>query len=136
MSTDESGGRLAALKAAVGTFGEAWARGDVAVLDRMLAPGYTHHDASGARLGRADWLDYAGKRTGRATTIGFHDVSYRLFGDVAVVTGRNVIMGGGAAFAGDTRDLEIVFTQVWIRSGGRWLREAFQATPVVEQGFA
>jgi hypothetical protein len=25
------------------------------------------------------------------------------------------------------------FTQVWVKRDGRWLREAFQATPVVER---
>jgi hypothetical protein len=58
-----------------------------------------------------------------------------MFGDVAVVTGTNIITGGGVRSAKDTKDLEMVFTQVWIWRDSRWLREAFQATPVLESRF-
>jgi protein phosphatase len=35
-----------------------------------------------------------------------------------------VVTGGGSRDAADTEDLHILFTQVWIRRDGRWLREA------------
>jgi ketosteroid isomerase-like protein len=127
--------RKRALEQATFLFGKAWASGDMAVLDDLLSPTYTHHDAYGERLNRQAWLDYASKRTGRNTRIEFRDVDTRIFGDVAVVTGTNIITGGGVRSAIDTNDLEMVFTQVWIWRDGRWLREAFQATPVVASAF-
>lgn len=119
-----------ALDTAIRDFGEAWANGDMDTLRRLLSPSYTHNDAFGAHLPYADWLAYAAKRKGRATKIAFRDVTTRFFGDVAVVTGFNVVTGGGATAADDTRDLTIAFTQVWRVENGQWLREAFQATPV------
>jgi len=127
--------RLAALKDAVIEFGEAWASGDLATLDELLSATYTHHDAYGARLDRQAWLAYAAKRTGRETKLEFEGVVYRVFEDAAVVTGTNLVKGGGARFAEDARDLAIVFTQVWVWKDGRWLREAFQAAPVIEDIF-
>jgi ketosteroid isomerase-like protein len=124
-----------ALQEATVRFGTAWASGNMAALDELLSPTYTHHDAYGERLNRQAWLDYASRRTGRDTRIEFRDVGTRMFGDVAVVTGTNIITGGGVRSAKDTTDLEMVFTQVWIWRDGRWLREAFQATPVLESSF-
>jgi hypothetical protein len=83
----------------------------------------------------ASRLAYAAKRTGPETKLEFEDVVYRMFDDVAVVTGTNMVKGGGARFAEDARDLAIVFTQVWVWKDSRWLREAFQATPVVSDVF-
>jgi hypothetical protein len=53
----------------------------------------------------------------------------RIIGDVAIVTGVNDVSGGGAKSATDQRDWSLLFTQVWVWQDGRWLREAFQATP-------
>lgn len=123
--------RVESLKRAIEAFGEAWARGDTATLQELLSSSYTHNDAFGAHLPYAEWLAYAAKRKGRRSQIAFRDVKFRLFGDVAIVTGFNDVTGGGATAAADIRDLTIVFTQVWRWDNGRWLREAFQATPVV-----
>ncbi len=127
--------RARALEEAAVRFGNAWACGDIAVLDELLSPDYTHHDAFGARLDRAGWLEYAAKRTGRTTRLEFRNVQTRMFGDVALVTGTNVVTGGGARTPTDNADLTLVFTQVWIWKDGRWLREAFQATPVIDSAF-
>lgn len=122
------------LEAALAAFGEAWARGDAETLGALLSPSYTHNDASGAHLTREAWLAYAAGRTGRGTQISFRDVAVRRFGDIAVVTGFNDLRGGGVFNAADRRDMSLVFLQVWRREGGRWLREAFQATRVEDGG--
>ena len=51
-------------------------------------------------------------------------------GGLAIVTGVNDVTGPGGRDAGDTADLILRFTQIWRFENGRWLREAFQATPV------
>jgi ketosteroid isomerase-like protein len=127
----DSSDRIAHLHRAIEDFGEAWARGDVPALRASLSPSYTHNDLFGAHLSCSDWLAYASKRTGRGTQIAFRDVKTRLFGDIAIVTGFNEVTGGGATDPADRRDLTLAFTQVWRWEGGQWLREAFQATPVV-----
>lgn len=122
--------RLADLDAAMRRFAEAWASGDIAVLEAVLSPSYTHTDAFGEFHDRSSWLEYAQRRTGRTTRIGFRSLRRRLVGDVAIVTGINDIEGSGALSASDHSDVTIRFTQVWVWGQGRWLREAFQATPI------
>ena len=118
------------LQGSIARFGEAWAQGDLATLESLLSKTYTHTDVFGMFHDRAAWLRYVGGRTGRATQIGFRDVETRVLGDVAVVTGVNDVTGPGARSAGDHRTLSLRFTQVWTRQDGKWLREAFQATPI------
>ena len=121
--------RRQALEAAIRRFGEAWTGGDTATLEAMLSPSYTHTDFLGGFQDRAAWLDYARGRSGRATRIGFREVRTRITGDVAIVTGINDLTGPGVRTADDRETLTIRFTQVWVWREGRWLREAFQATP-------
>lgn len=135
MTMTESG-TDASLDAALRAFGEAWARGDIDALRSLLSPSYTHNDASGTQLGYEDWLAYAAGRKGRTTQITFHDLNTRRFGDIAIVTGLNRLTGGGVFKADDNRDLSFLFLQVWRLDNGRWLREAFQATPVLEEGYS
>jgi ketosteroid isomerase-like protein len=131
MAEDDT--RLQKLNDAVARFGEAWARGDVAALEAMLSPTYTHTDAFGHLQDRSAWLEYARKRAGRATQIAFRDVQTRVFGDVAIVTGINDLQGPGVREAKDRARLTIRFTQLWLFREDRWFREAFQATPCEEK---
>jgi ketosteroid isomerase-like protein len=112
------------LDAAIRDFGEAWARGDISALRGMLSPSYTHTTVRGRIQDHDEWLEYARGRSGATTEIAFADVTTRLVGDVAIVTGRNDIIGGNDGLT--NRSLR--FTQTWVRRDGRWLREAFQAT--------
>ena len=127
---------------AIRGFGEAWAGGDTDALRGMLSPSYTHTDVRGRFQDRDEWLEYARGRTGAATQISFADVTTRLMGNVAIVTGRNDVAGGNIVVGDERSNLSLRFTQIWIRKDGRWLREAFQATlvdplaPPLNQGAA
>lgn len=121
--------RRAALDQAVTNFGAAWAHGDLAALEMMLSPTYSHTDAAGDFHSRATWLGYAGKRAGRKTVLAFRDVRTRIIGDIAIITGINDLRGPGIRNPTDQVDLTLRFTQLWLWTDGRWLREAFQATP-------
>jgi ketosteroid isomerase-like protein len=118
------------LDAAVERFGAAWARGDADALREMLSPSYTHTDVRGRFQDRDAWLEYALSRSGATTHIAFADVTTRVVGDVAIITGRNDVAGGSILVGDDRVSLSLRFTQTWIRRDGRWLREAFQATIV------
>lgn len=130
--TDDDG-RRRALDEAVRRCGEAWAAGDGAALAALLSPSYTHTDVFGAFHERAAWLDYARGRAGRATRIDFREVRTRIVGNAAVVTGLNEVSGPGGRSADDRTTHTLRFTQVWVWRDGRWLREAFQATPVAAE---
>jgi hypothetical protein len=99
---------------------EAWARSDVATLDLLLADRYVHAEPPGSVQRRADWLADAGRPRNVAVT--FDDLTVRVEGRVAVVTGSNVITTAKRAEARR-------FTQVWVKHGAAWLRTAFRAAP-------
>lgn len=124
--------RMSALEEAVRRFGEAWANGDGVTLGSLLSPTYTHTDVFGKLSDRATWLNYASGRGDRTTRIEFRDVRVRIAGDVGIVTGINDLQGGGIRNAADLKNLTLGFTQVWVWQQDRWLREAFQATPIVQ----
>jgi len=127
---NESGDQNAMLQDAIHRSGNAWAQGDLATLEALLSPTYTHTDAFGAFHDRQSWLDYVAGRAGRTTQIAFRDVVARIHGDVAIVTGINDLSSGGIRAAGDQEDFSLRFTQLWVHRSGKWLREAFQATPI------
>ena len=138
-SLHKTDSRIQALDKAVRAFGEAWAMGDVATLKEMLSPTYTHQDVWGRYQDCETWLAYAGTRRGTTTGVSFHDIRRRIVGDVAIITGMNVIAGEAPP---NPDDLEarvdksvhrIRFTQIWTWRNGRWLREAFHATPTTDQ---
>ena len=108
------------VESAVRLSDEAWARSDVAALDRLLADRYVHADAFGRVQRRADWLADAGRP--RNVAITSEDLAVRVHGRFAVVTGSHVITT-------PERAESLRFTQVWIKRGASWLRAASRAAP-------
>ena len=115
-------------------FGEAWARNDVATLESLLSDEYIHTDYLGKVQNKVEWLEYVRDRKvkGIVNKIDFADVKVHLYGDVAVVTGRNMIKGA-LTEEGKGTATQIRFTQVMLRKPNGWLRAAFQATPIAQQ---
>ena len=113
-------------------FGEAWATNDLTTLDGLLSNDYIHTDFLGRVQNRAQWLDYMKDRKAKniVNRMTFEDVQIRIYGDMAVVTGRNVIKGGLSGPA-DEESTEIRFTQVLLKKRGGWQRTGFQATAVL-----
>src|SRR5258708_16740132 len=72
------------VESAVRLCDEAWARSDVAALDRLLAERYVHADAFGRVQRRADWLADAGRL--RNVAITSEDLAVRVHGRFPVVT--------------------------------------------------
>jgi hypothetical protein len=66
-------------------FGEAWAKGDLATLERFLADEYVHTDIAGHFMRRAAWLEQASRQI-EQLTISFRDLDAAIYGDVGVVT--------------------------------------------------
>ncbi len=117
-------------------FGNAWLKGDVATLDRLLAVEYMHTDVTGKVLHRTDWLADAAnvQKWARPVTaqgepsIEFEDMQVSFLGETAVITGGNLIRSANP----QQPALRLRFTQVWVRERGEWKRRFFQATPVVK----
>ena len=124
------------VREAVERFGRAFAEADASALGPMLSEDYVHTNWDGAVLDKSGWLDYVRSRRAElesgALRIDAHttdDLKVRLYGNVAVVTGRNTTRGerGGEAFT--TR---IRFTHVWVKVDGGWRRAAFHDSTITE----
>ena len=112
-------------------FGEAWATNDLATLDGLLSVDYIHTDFLGRVQNRAQWLDYMKDRKAKniVNRMVFEDLQIRIYGDTAVVTGKNIIRGALTVPPNDS-STEIRFTQVLLKKRGGWLRTSFQATVI------
>jgi ketosteroid isomerase-like protein len=101
--------------------GQAWARHDLATLEHLLADDYTHTDVVGQFQNRAEWLAYV-RSDVIAHQLEFEDVTVRIHGDLAVVTGRNIWRPGTRFLT-----LPLRFTLVLTKEKGYWQRSVFQA---------
>jgi ketosteroid isomerase-like protein len=112
----DDGGRDA-LRAAGAKYGRAYQAGDRRLLDEVLADDYVFVALDGRALDKAEAIGrWTHPDRGDAT---FTDVEshIRVYGDCAVVTGRQAESGtaGGKPYAVAYR-----FTVVWARPKGRW----------------
>ncbi len=104
----------------------AFMHGDVAAVERIEAPGFVYTDYEGKVMGRAD--DIADVKAGAyKAEFDLQDMKVHLFGDTAVVTGRNVIKG---TYKGQDMSGTYVFTDTFIKRGGRWQAVASQGTKI------
>ena len=99
-------------------------RADAAALDSLLADDVTYVRSSGAADGKAEYLRALGATGAYALdSLVPMDLSVRVFGEAAVVTGRLVVK-----LRAQAAPYSIRFTDVWARRRGRWQLVAFQAT--------
>lgn len=95
-------------------------RGDVEQLSALMADDLVHIHGSGHIDDKAGYLDGVTNKF-RFSDVERHDLRIRIYGTVAVVTGRLtqtvVVRATGASHA-----IEAVTTQTWNRVGGTWLQ--------------
>ena len=92
----------------------------------LLAPDLTFIGTSGSLRDRSDYMaSRSGSWIPRAATYEYSELRVRMFGDVAIVTGREVTTGGGVSAAGR-------FTHVWASRSGEWRLVAIQRTEIAD----
>jgi ketosteroid isomerase-like protein len=100
---------------------------DATALDRMTAEDYTFITQRGELRTKADIL--AGFKAGsfRYSARDVSDLTVRVYGDAAVVTGRARQTGteNSSDYSGENR-----FTRVYVRQADRWVTVALQVTLV------
>jgi ketosteroid isomerase-like protein len=103
---------------------------DVAVLDSLLAPGYTYtHASSGSADSREAWLESFRSGGRRYQVYDIRDLVTQAFGDVAILAGHaHQEMNP----RGEPTELNTRFLSVWIRNGDAWQCTAWQATRLRE----
>ncbi len=122
------------IRALLDRFGKAFVEADAATLETLLADDYVHTNSNGGTLNKARWLDYirtrnAELKSGRLRVNSYinDDLKIRVYGNTAVVTGRNTSGGerDGKAFS-----LQLRFTHVWVKQAGQWRRAAFHDSAI------
>jgi len=108
---------------------QAMVKRDAARLSQFYGDDYVFTDADGVVSTKAKELEEITSGPYHETSYKFDDLQVRLFGDVAVVTGRNTIQGSWEdtqqSMSGPYR-----FTDVFVKRDGRWQCVASQASRV------
>ena len=97
---------------------DGWANGDLAAIERILAPDFTLTVSSmpSRPVTRAQWINMLGHYT--CERFVYHDMIVRLLGDIAVVSSLGQAIG--ARVDGADRSFPFFLTDVWARRSGGW----------------
>jgi ketosteroid isomerase-like protein len=100
---------------------QAYENRDVRALGAILTDDFTLTDASGAVLTRAEYLMSIVKAPdfSRVTSWASRELTVKITGDKAVVTGRSAVKGRPRGKA-QAFDGNYVFTDEWVRQAGSW----------------
>jgi ketosteroid isomerase-like protein len=101
---------------------------DAPALQRLYADEYTSVDQEGMTWNKKQDIEIDIAGVSRLSTYKLEDLSVRIYGDVALVTGRNSATGKvlDRPAKSQTR-----FTDVFVKRDGRWQCVHSQTTPVV-----
>jgi hypothetical protein len=99
---------------------------DLATLDELTAEDYTHVETNGGLRDKAQFLALLGQPGLRFVSWTIDENHVRIFGDVALVSGRyrNVVQTA----AGVQPEKHARHLRVWVRRDGAWRNVAHQAT--------
>jgi ketosteroid isomerase-like protein len=101
--------------------------GDAAALDRLLTDDFVGIGPLGFMLSKEQWLARYGPDGLRNDSFALDETRVRMYGDAAVVTGRQVQSGTyqGRALPPGGRA-----TLVWVRGNGQWQLVGWQLSPI------
>jgi ketosteroid isomerase-like protein len=101
--------------------------GDVAALDKLLAPELTYVHSSGVLDSKESFVGAIQSGKTRYKSITPEEVKVRSFGDVEIVSGKATI-----DVAADGKDIHVVlrYTDVWVKRDGRWQMVSWHSTRV------
>ena len=103
---------------------ETYKAGDCAAWGAMLAPEWSVTHITAQVLTKAQALEMCGVAKGQIAQAAIDEISVRVFGDAAVVTGRTTASTSGA----NPVTVTLRFTDFFVRRSGRWLVVASHAT--------
>lgn len=108
----------------------AWVTGNRATLEQIIASDWQSigPDGSISERGRV-FADVFETHAHKIRSLRINDVTARVFGDAAVVTGRTHGIG---EFEGAGYDVVIRFTDTFVRRDGRWQAVASHASTIQE----
>lgn len=106
---------------------KAWIAGDRGTVDSILAADWSVIDLTGHVLTRTQVMQELGSGDRRIESGSVDELNVRVFGDIAIVTGRSVLAG---SYQGKRASVVQRFTDVFARRDGRWQVVASQGTQV------
>ena len=109
---------------------EAYPRRDVSALDRIIADDWVCIDGAGLVITKKQLLERVESSATFFDPYKFDEISLRMFGDAAIVTGR---LSGTKRGNDGTFYLEQRYTRVYVKRNDRWQSVATQVTVVKEE---
>src|SRR5213595_3405896 len=97
---------------------------DRATLERLLADDYLYTHSNGSVLNKAQEIAESMSSDVQWTDSKFADLKVRVFGDVAVLTGRQTIQGTAKGYVPGPRRI----TDIFVKRSGHWQWVGGQAT--------
>lgn len=96
-------------------------------LGRMLGDDLVYTHSSASTDSKSSYIEAMRSRKFHYKAVKREDVKTRLYGDVAVVTGRATI---NVAVNGADKKIKNVYTNVWVKRAGGWQMVHWQSTPL------
>jgi ketosteroid isomerase-like protein len=109
---------------------DAYVNGDVATLERILADDVTYVHPTGKVETKAEVIAGFKAQDRKYKSIKRDDVVVRIYGNTAVVTGRNTI---SAEYQGKNYDVQNRFTRVYVKQAGGWRLVAHHGSNIPQQ---
>ena len=97
---------------------------DRAALERLLADDYLYTHSNGSVLNKTQEIAESMSSDVQWTDSKFADLKVRIFGDVAVLTGRQTIQGTAKGYVPGPRRI----TDIFVKRNGRWQYVGGQST--------
>ena len=108
---------------------EAYPRLDCAALDRIVADDWVCIDGTGLMITKSELLTRVASSTSFLDPYKFDEITIRIFGEAAIVTGR---LSGQMRDRDGTRDVNQRYMRVYVKRNEGWQAVATQVTKVKE----
>jgi ketosteroid isomerase-like protein len=109
---------------------EAWIKSDVAFFERIIADDYTWTAPWGDVWTKAQDLALVKSRETVIKSWVLADMKVRVYGDTAVVTGRNTIK---ETYKGEDVSGQNRWTHTWVKRAGRWQCVAAHSSEIAQK---
>ncbi len=106
-----------------------WVDGDRGAIDAILAHDWSVIDLTGRVMAKEQVMKEFGSGDRRIESGSIDDIKVRVFGELAVVTGRSVLTG---SYQGKQANVVQRFTDVFAKRDGRWQAVVSQGTQVAQ----
>lgn len=108
-----------AVREAEARINEAWARGEIGILNDTIGTDFSAVDAGGNRESRSDFLGHLRASPWKIESLRQKNLEIRFYGRMAVVSGADQVRERNAA--GKDRSATYGFLHVFQKRNGRWL---------------